>query len=116
MSKDGHELSIDVRRAGATVEVRVGGEVDLKNSPRLRTALADLISSKPTRIILDLATVSYIDSSGMGTIVEFRRKVDAIGGILVLACLQPRVRSVLEITRLDNFFRIAETLEEARKA
>ena len=35
---------------------------------------------------------------------------------LVLACLQPRVKSVLEITRLDNFFRIAETLEEARKA
>lgn len=116
MSKDAHSLAIDIRRDASTVEVQLRGEIDLRNSPRLRSALVEVAGLRPKRVILDLSNVSYVDSSGMGTIVEFRRKLDPAGGALILAGLQPRVRSVLEITRLDHFFRLAETIDEARKA
>lgn len=116
MSRDSHGLAIEVRRDAAAVEVHLRGEIDLKNSPRLRSTLQELVTSKPRRVILDLTDVTYVDSSGMGTIVEFRRKLQPSGGVLVLSGLQERVRSVLEITRLDHFFRITNTLDEARKA
>lgn len=115
MSKDPHTLAIEVKRDASTVEARLVGDVDLGNSPRLRSALLDIVAAKPRRVILDLSGVTYMDSSGMGTLVEFRRKVDPKGDVLVLAGLQPRVRSVMEITKLDHFFRIVDSIDEARK-
>lgn len=115
MSKESHTLAIDVTHNASTVDVRLVGDVDLGNSPRLRAALLEIVAARPRRVIMDLSGVGYMDSSGMGTIVEFRRKVDPAGEVLVLAGLQPRVRSVMEITKLDHFFRIVETVAEARR-
>ena len=135
MSKDHHGLAIEIRRessvtagggpatragegdpATSATEGRLIGEIDLRNSPRLRAALLEIATGKPRRVILDLSSVSYVDSSGIGTIVEFKRRVDPTGEVLVLVGLQARVRGVLEITRLDHFFRIMDTVELAREA
>ena len=107
----------DVRiteEAGSTI-VRPAGEIDLQNSPSLRTALLALAEKKPKRVLVDLSAVSYVDSSGVGTLVEFKRRLERGGGKVILAGLQPRVRSVFEITKLDQFFDIVATLDEARK-
>lgn len=108
--------SFEVRitdESGATI-VRPAGEIDLQNSPALRTALLALAEKKPQRVLVDLAGVSYVDSSGVGTLVEFKRRLERGGGKVILAGLQPRVRSVFEITKLDQFFVIVATLDEAR--
>ena len=55
-----------------------------------------------------------MDSSGVGTIVETKRRADHEGSRLVLTGLQPRVRSVFEITQLTRFLSIAPTLDAAR--
>lgn len=96
--------------------VRIGGEVDLHSSPAVRDALLKLIEDRPERLIVDLADVSYMDSSGVGTLVELKRRVERAGGKMVLSGLQQRVLSVFEITRLDRFFVIKPDLAEARKA
>jgi anti-sigma B factor antagonist len=54
-----------------------------------------------------------MDSSGVGTMVEIKRLVERGGGRLVLAGLQPRVRSVFEVTQLDRFFDIAKDINDA---
>jgi anti-sigma B factor antagonist len=100
---------------GARV-VTLHGEVDLRSSPRLRDDLIDIIDERPQRLIIDLTHVSYMDSSGVGTLVEIKRRLEQNGGKLALAGLQPRVRSVFEITRLDRFFTLAADVNEARKA
>jgi len=94
--------------------VRLKGDVDLRTSPDLRERLLQLVEQRPERVILDLAGVGYMDSSGVGTMVEFKRHLERRDGQLVLAGLQPRVRSLLEITRLDQFFTIAANVDEAR--
>ena len=94
--------------------VQLKGDVDLRTSPDLRERLLQLVQQRPQRVILDLAGVGYMDSSGVGTMVEFKRYLERREGQLVLTGLQPRVRSLLEITRLDQFFTIAANVDEAR--
>ena len=108
-------LRISVVADGDCQTVALTGEVDLNSSPQLRSRLLELIESHVGRLILDLAGVDYMDSSGVGTIVELKRKLERRGGQVVLARLQPRVRSVFEITQLDKFFTIVNDLDEARQ-
>lgn len=92
------------------------GDVDLARSPNLRKALAAASQSKPKRIVVDLGQVAYMDSSGVATLVEALQVARRNGTTLVLAALQPRVRSIMEIARLDTVFRIVDTTDAARTA
>lgn len=96
--------------------VRVAGEIDLNSSPAFRTGLLNLLERKSPMILIDLGGVTYVDSSGVGTIVELKRRADRAGTKVVLFGLQARVRSIFEITRLDKFLSIVATLEEAKSA
>lgn len=98
------------------IVVEVSGDVDLSRSPRLRTALATASAGKPQRLVVDLAKVSYMDSSGVATLIEGLQAARRNSTKFFLAALQPRVRSILEIARLDTVFKIAATVEEASKA
>ncbi|MBU0639144.1 MAG: STAS domain-containing protein [Planctomycetes bacterium] len=115
MNKKEDPLQIQTREEDGQRIVQISGEVDLGSSPQLRTMLVELASQRPARVIVDLAGVGYMDSSGVGTMVELKRTIERNGGEVVLAALQPRVRSVFEITQLDKFFVIATDVAEARK-
>jgi anti-sigma B factor antagonist len=104
---------IDTARLDHGHLVRVAGEVDLHSSPELREVFHALVSGAPPLLVVDLAEVKYMDSSGVGTLVELKRLIERRGGQVVLAALQPRVRSVFEIAQLDRFFRIAGSVDEA---
>jgi anti-sigma B factor antagonist len=107
------EMRASHEAAGSIVELE--GEVDLRTAPQLRIMLLDVLDRKAARIILDLSGVRYIDSSGVGTIVELKRRAMQTDSKVVLVGLQPRVRSLFEITRLDKFFIITDSLDEARR-
>ena len=64
-------------------------------------------------LVIDLGDVEYMDSSGVGTLVHAYRLIKGYGGRMMLARMKPRVRSVFEISRLDRYFQIYETVEEA---
>ncbi len=116
MSNRDDRLAIDTSDDEAGVVVSIVGEIDMHSSPQLRAALLEALERKPARVIVDLKGVEYMDSSGVGTVVEAKRRAEQAGGRLVLAGLRPRVRSLFEITQLDRFFTIAETVEDARQA
>ena len=106
----------EVRRQGRAVVVVAMGEIDLHRSPDLHKVLVDLCADKPNPLVIHLGEVAYMDSSGVGTLVEIFRRVKAYGGKMVLVAPSDRVRSVFEITRLDQFFTIQATEAEALKA
>lgn len=102
------------RRVGDSIVATVKGDVDLKTSPELRTALLLLIKDKiPARLILDLSSTSYMDSSAIAVLVEMLQKTRKAGGKVCLINLQPRVKGLLEIARLDTIFVIAANEAEA---
>ena len=82
------------------------GEIDLHVSPTVTAALNEFIDKKPERLVVDLSEVSYIDSAGLAALIQAMQKVEAYGGKFMLSGLQETVRSIFEISRLDQVFQI----------
>jgi anti-anti-sigma factor len=110
------DLVPSARTEGDALIVAVRGEIDLHNSPELRTEVLDLIvKNSPKRLILNLGQVPYMDSSACAVLVEALRRVRGFGGKVYLVALQPRVKGLLEIARLGTIFTIALDEAEALK-
>ena len=96
-------LSLDVELLGGVARVVVAGELDPHSSPQLheawQAALADLAGSAPT-LELDLAGVTFMDSSGVRELVVANRAVRDRAGRLVIRRPSDTVRRLLEITQL----------------
>ena len=101
------QLIAAVRRAGEAVVIVIHGEVDLHNSPALRVEiLKQLDDPAVRRLVLNLAAVPYMDSSGIAVFVEALQRLRRVGGKVCLTDLQPRVKGLLEIARLDTIFSV----------
>lgn len=101
-----HEIT---EQQGVTV-IALKGEVDLDNSPAARKLLLESIDDA-NRVLVDLSDVTYIDSSGVASLVEALQvsKKNATG--FALAAASEPTRRVLELARLDKVFTIYETVE-----
>lgn len=118
MSDDRDDNKIDIRPEGEkAVVVSLSGEVDIVRSPDLQMALQDAVGRTPKGggVVVDLSGVTYMDSSGVATLVRGLQLSRKKGAGLVLCGLQDRVRSIFEIARLDTVFPIAGSLDEAIK-
>ena len=89
------------------------GEIDLHISPNVAASLNMMIEKKPKQLIVDLARVTYIDSSGLAALIEGMQNVQECGGKFALAGLQEPVRTIFEIARLDQVFRIFPNVNAA---
>ena len=108
------DLIPSVRRVGDAVVLSPRGEIDLHNSPQLRVEVMNLLKiAKPRKLILDLGQVPYIDSSAVAVLVESLKVLQRTGGRVCLFNLQPRVKGILEISRLDAVFSICKDEQEA---
>ncbi len=105
------QLQIQTRSVGGAVVVSPQGDIDLTASPSLRAELKKAAGQAP--LIVDLAGVSYMDSSGVATLVEAMQAARKGKSKFVLCALQERVKTILHIARLDSFFTIAATVDEA---
>ncbi|UCD30027.1 MAG: STAS domain-containing protein [Planctomycetota bacterium] len=103
----------EIRRNESAIVVVLSGQIDLHHTPAVHHAFIDVCEEKPERLIINLGEVDYMDSSGVGALVEVFRRVNAYGGKLSLCCMNERVHSIFEITKLDQFFKIYATEEEA---
>ena len=105
MKKDPASPNITPRQSSSHV-VPLKGEIDLHVSPTVTSTLNDVIDKKPERMVVDLSEVSYIDSAGLAALIQAMQKVESYGGKFMLAGLQETVRSIFEISRLDQVFQI----------
>jgi anti-sigma B factor antagonist len=86
---------------------------DFRNNA-LRDSLYELVAShQPPRFAVDLAKVDYLSSSGVAILVGLKRRIDTKGGQMVIYHLQPIVRDLLGIMKLDRFFAVSEDEERA---
>ena len=109
----GGSLVTLVKRSREVLLARVVGEVDLNNSPELRRELFAAIDAlKPAKVVLNLAEVPYMDSSAVAVLVELLRRLGR-GRKVCLTNLQPRVRGLLEIARLNTIFTLVDDEKDA---
>lgn len=82
--------------------LRVAGAVDLQTRERLLQAARDALASSPKALVLDLDAVNFIDSTGIGALVELGHDAAEEGGGLVIRDPSPRVTRILEISGLAD--------------
>jgi anti-sigma B factor antagonist len=92
------------------------GEIDLHVSPRIAAALREIIAQKPTQLLVDLSRVTYVDSSGLAVLIEAMQSLEQAGGKFGIVGMQNTVRSIFEMARLDQVFRIFPDMAAASVA
>jgi len=97
----------DFHSPGGTSTARdnvvVHGRITVENSGEMRRALGDVLRAKPATVSVDLSDVSYIDTSGLATLVEAVRIARKQGMRLILVGMKDQPRYLFEIIHLDRF-------------
>jgi anti-sigma B factor antagonist len=97
------------------IVVALSGEIDMEEAPRVRRALLDSMKQKRD-ILVDLAQVTYIDSSGIANLIEGLQTARKQKNDLALVSVSQRARRVLGLARLDKVFTIHADLATALAA
>lgn len=108
------ELNISERRVGDVTILDMDGKITIgEGSVALRTAIRRLLEESKKKILLNLARVGYIDSSGIGELVSSYTAINKESGQLKLLNLTQKLQDLLTITKLLTVFDVYESEEEA---
>ena len=100
-----------LREEQGALVIAFGGDVDLAHSPKARELLLSGID-QGKNVFVDLSGVTYIDSSGVASLVEGFQRAKTKGSTFALVAVNPAALRVLELARLDRVFVIHATLAE----
>jgi anti-sigma B factor antagonist len=106
--------SVTVDRSDAVAVVAARGELDAYSAPDLDAAFADVEAE--TRVVVDLAPVSFLDSTALGAVVRAVRGVDERGGRVLVVLPRGPARRIFEITTLDGALPVAESRAQALRS
>jgi len=109
-------MRVNREESGDAVVLLVEGSVDIYSSPELRGELKAALDAKTDRIIVDMGGVTFVDSSGLATLIEALQKTQGYKGKLFLCHLSQTVLGVFQLANLDHIFQIKETREAALEA
>ncbi|MBF0335662.1 MAG: STAS domain-containing protein, partial [Alphaproteobacteria bacterium] len=105
-------MTMQISEQGGVAVVALDGDVDLQHSPKVRKGLLDLLGAGRA-VVVDMARVTYIDSSGVASLVEAFQTARKTGLAFALAGVSPAALRVLQLARLDRVFAIHASLDEA---
>jgi anti-sigma B factor antagonist len=94
-----------------TVIMTIDGPFTLSNIFRLQTELRTL---KPACLIMDLTSVPYMDSAGLGVVMNYFVSAQGNGRKLLLVGVNDRIRALLEMTKVDSILRLFDSIEAAQ--
>ena len=96
--------------------IQVPSRLDGKTADNLEAQLPSLIPDNCIHVIIDLALVDFISSSGIRFLVVTRRLCQKRGGVCVLCCLREQILDVLTISGLTGIFPTFDDAESAKKS
>jgi anti-sigma B factor antagonist len=110
------DLTLSTREVDGTTIVAVGGEIDVYTAPKLRDKITELVADGVFTIVIDMESVEFLDSTGLGVLVGGLKKVRAHDGSLELVCTQDRLLKIFRITGLAKVFVIHDSADGALAA
>ncbi len=93
---------------------RLTGLLDAFSEATFRKVLGQCIEDGPKHIILDLSKIDFVDSSGLGALVQLVKKAQTNEGTLQIVS-NPRVTQTVKLVRLEKFLSLQPSVEEALK-
>lgn len=100
-------MDISIDKTQDVTVVSAGGRLDAAGAPEIEASCKALIQEGSKRLLLDMATVEYISSAGLRSLLVLAKAVKSAGGAMVLCCLTPAVREVMTISGFDNILSLA---------
>ncbi len=98
-------MKIDAVEADGGRVITLSGRFDAFAAPMVDAAIEDNLGPN-VEILIDLANVNFIDSTGLATLVQGMKRARSLSGDLVLCNLNDAVRVIFDLTRLDRAFKI----------
>lgn len=108
-------MELKIRKSGDIYIIDVNGEMDLYNSYKLKELVMKMLEKKVQSFIVNLESVDYIDSSGVGALIYICSTIKKMNLNLKIVNIHGSVKKVIELTKLMGYFPIAGTVEEAIK-
>jgi anti-sigma B factor antagonist len=108
-------MKIEITEHRGAKVFSLSGDIDLYSSPLLRKELISFVEKKGSLLLLDFRDVSYIDSSGIATLVEGLRGMMSHGGKLKLLGIPEKIGEIFSFSKLDKVFDICGSLDDAFK-
>ncbi len=90
----------------SAVVVRASGEVDIQTSPVLGDHLQQVLNDGAESVVVDLAGVTFLDSTGLSVLVAGLKRCQEAGGTLRVVAPRPHVRRIFEVTGLTDAFQL----------
>jgi len=106
-------LEVNTVETGKSAEVELSGILDLGTVNKLRLALDELLSRGCKVIVMDMSSVQFVDSSGIGFIARMQRKLKDQDCSLAMRNLSPQLESALRLPGMGTYFNIETTAEQA---
>lgn len=91
----------------------VVGEIDIYTTPQFKEAVSAAIDQNKPAIVINMTQVTYMDSSGFGTLLSATKRLRPLDGALYLSGCNEAIQRMLQITRLNTIFGVYPTEEEA---
>jgi anti-sigma B factor antagonist len=108
-------MEIKIRNHEGAKIIALSGDIDMYTSPEVRKQLLLLVAQRVPVIMVDLANVTYIDSSGIATFVEGLKGMMSYSGRLKFIDIPDRVMEIFNFSKLDKVFDIYGSMEDALK-
>jgi anti-sigma B factor antagonist len=105
-------VAVEARDGGVAV-VRLAGRLDFQSAPDAKQELVDAVAAGSPKLVVDLAAVEFLDSSGLGALIAGLKAARAAGGDLRLAGVPEQARVVLSLTTMDRMFAAHASVAEA---
>lgn len=103
-------------KKGNIVVLNVEGDIEFDDSIQLNETFAAVIKKDGAQIVLNLKDCNYIDSSGLGALVEGLKATQKAGGDLRLTNLNEDFKEILMMTRIIKYFQIFDAVDDAVKS
>jgi len=107
------KVDIDITNRDAYRVLRPEGDLDVYTVGSLRDAIGRMIDDSTPRIVVDLDSVPFMDSSGLGALMGGVRRLREAGGDLAIACTREQHLKLFSITGFGEGVTIAPTVDEA---
>ena len=111
-TQDDYRISM-LRPEDGVIVVQASGEIDVAGSYAFREQLLALLDEEPARMVVDLSSLTYVDTYALSALVDLARRCRLEGRVLAIVCAEGRMRGALAGTGLDQYVPTHATVDEA---
>ena len=99
-------LPFDVQKTNSETKLTIRGSLDINTAPTLAEEIDRIITTKPKKVEVDLASLDLIDSSGVAALVKLYKGIRGTGGAIMISGARDQPLAIFKLLRMDKVFNL----------